>query len=351
MFDRAKPFLSYLKCSVVLVVACALGCGYTTLLQPQSHPVVRVTQVRYTMGTLMDLTVYARSEQEGRRLIDGAFAIAERLNQELSTWIPESPISVFNRQRGTTPTRVSADIYKIVERSRVLSGRTQGAFSITVRPLVDLWERAATRNSLPSAAELAKVKDLISPESLQVVSPDSIRKRHPEVMIETGGIGKGYAVDAMLTFLRDRGVSSAFINFGRSSIGVIGTPPGEQGWVVDVSLVEGHVDSRVWLRDETLSVSRARGNPFVVAGRSYAHIFDPATVAPVPVSRGAAVRGSSATDGEAYVKYLVIRGAPSPAIARQWLGARWMVREGERLESFPAFSTPVESPVSLSARE
>lgn len=351
MFARARYLLIHLRPSVTLVLACALGCGYGNPPQPQSAPPVRVTQVRYTMGTLMDLTVYAPSEQEGRRLIDGAFAIAERLNRELSTWIPESPISVFNRQRGTALTRVSPDIYTIVERSRTLSSRTQGAFSITVRPLVDLWELSAKRNALPSAAELAKVKDLVSPESLEVVSLDSIRKRHPEVMIETGGIGKGFAVDAMLTFLRERGVTAAFINFGRSSIGAIGAPPGEPGWVVDVSLVEGRVDSRVRLRDETLSVSRARGNPFVVAGRSFAHIFDPATATPVVASRGAAVRGSSATDGEAYVKYLVIRGAPSPAIARQWQGARWIVREGDRLESSPAFSTPVESPVLLSARE
>jgi len=299
----------------------------------------------------MDVTVYASSEQEGRRLIDGAYAIAESLNRELSTWIADSPVSVFNRQRATTPMQVSADIHMLVERSRALSDKTEGAFSITVRPLVDLWELSAKRNALPSAGELSQMKELVSAEALEVVSTDSIRKRHPGVMIETGGIGKGYAVDSMLTYLRQQGVSAAFINFGRSSLGAIGSPPGERGWLVDVSLVEGRVDTRIWLRDETLSVSRARGNPFVVAGRSYAHIFDPATASPVVLSRGAAVRGRSATEGEAYVKYLVIRGVPPARVAERWGGAEWMVREGGRLEGSAAFTSPTSTPVVLNARE
>lgn len=291
------------------------------------------------MGTLMDITVYAPSESEGLRLLDGAFAITERLNQELSTWIADSPVSVFNRQQSTEPLRVSEDIHSLVAISKRLSNDTDGAFSITVRPLVNLWEHAAKRNKLPSEGEISRTRQLVSPDALEVVSPNSVKKRFADVMIETGGLGKGYAVDETLTFLRAEGVSAAFVNFGRSSLGAIGAPPGEDGWVVDVALVEGTSDARISLRDETLSVSRARGNPFVVNGRSYAHIFDPATGRPVSISRGAATRGKSATEGEAYVKYLVIRGAPTMDISKRWGGARWMVREGERLEESQGFRT------------
>ncbi len=337
--------------SVVMVLVCALGCGYSASRRTPDIAQARVSQVRYTMGTLMDITVYAGSEQEGRQLIDGAFAIAERLNRELSTWIPDSPVSIFNRQATTVPLRVGGDLYKLVELSGRFARETNGAFSITVRPLVDLWEVAAQRNTLPTLSEISRVKPLISAEALEVVAPDSIKKRHEGVKIETGGIGKGYAVDAMLQFLREQGVSAAFINFGRSSLGAIGSPPGELGWVVDVSLVEGRVETRVWLRDETLSVSRARGNSFEVEGRSYAHIFDPATARPVKVSRGAAVRGSSATEGEAYVKYLVIRGAPSTSLSAHWRGVEWMVRTGDKLDSSPSFKRPVESHPSRNVLE
>jgi thiamine biosynthesis lipoprotein len=327
--------------------ACAIGCGYFNAYPTNESRDVRISEVRYTMGTLLDLTIYAPSQAQGRQLLDGAFAIAEELNQELSTWIADSPVSVLNRQSVTTPLLVSESLYRLATTSERLSNETDGAFSIAVRPLVDMWEAAARKNRLPTAKEILDAHELVSPAALEVVAPHSLRKRLPGVMIETGGIGKGYAVDAMLEFLRSKGVSRAFINFGRSSLGAIGAPPGDKGWVVDVALVEGSVDTRVLLRDETLSVSRARGNSFEVAGRSYAHIFDPATARPVSISRGAAVRGCSATEGEAYVKYLVIRGAPSSALARRWGRARWMVREGEGVSASPHFA---DAPTSLSER-
>jgi thiamine biosynthesis lipoprotein len=349
MFDLANRSSGKVGRGLVAFLAsfCAIGCGYFTGYPKVGSPDIRVSEVRYTMGTLLDLTIYASSEERGRQLLDGAFAMAEELNRELSTWIAESPVSVFNRQRVTTPLLVSESLYRLTTMSERLSNETDGAFSIAVRPLVDMWETAARNNKLPTAKEISAAQELVSPSALEVFAPHSVRKRFPGVMIETGGIGKGYAVDAMLEFLRSQGVTTAFINFGRSSLGAIGAPPGEKGWVVDVALVEGSVDTRVLLRDETLSVSRARGNSFKVAGRSYAHIFDPATARPVDISRGAAVRGGSATEGEAYVKYLVIRGAPSAAIARRWGGARWMVREGDKVRESPRFA---DAPTSLSAR-
>jgi thiamine biosynthesis lipoprotein len=339
MFGRASFYRAAVRLSGIVLLACAgmTGCGYINRSIRGDSGEVRVSQVRYTMGTLLDLTVYAPSEERGRQLLEGAFSIAEGLNQELSTWIADSPVSVLNRTPLTTPIPVSETLYDLTSISRQLSRDTDGAFSITVRPLVDMWEAAARSDTLPTQKDIASVKELISASGLELIAPRSLRKRYPGVMIETGGIGKGYAVDAVLEFLRSRGVSAAFVNFGRSSLGAIGAPPGEDGWIVDVALVEGSSDARISLRDETLSVSRARGNPFVVRGRSYAHIFDPMTANPVQISRGAALRGKSATEGEAYVKYLIIRGAPSVDVAKKWGGARWIVREGSQLEASPDF--------------
>lgn len=340
MFGRASLYRAAVRLSGIVLLACAgmTGCGYINRSIRGDSGEVRVSQVRYTMGTLLDLTVYAPSEERGRQLLEGAFSIAEGLNQELSTWIADSPVSALNRTRVTTPLAVSEVLYNLTSISRQLSVDTEGAFSITVRPLVDLWEAAARSDRLPEPKDIASVKELVSASALELIAPRSLRKRYLGVMIETGGIGKGYAVDAMLEFLRSRGVSAAFVNFGRSSLGAIGAPPGKDGWIVDVALVEGSSDARISLRDETLSVSRARGNPFIVNGRSYAHIFDPMTASPVQTLRGAAIRGNSATKGEAYVKYLVIRGAPSTNVAKRWGGARWMVRERDQLKASDDFT-------------
>jgi thiamine biosynthesis lipoprotein len=310
----------------------------------------QVSEIRYVMGTLLDITIFAPSQRDGREILNDTFTIAERLDSVLSTWKSESPVSVFNRDTSTGLRPVDPDLFALVVRSQELSDKTDHAFTIGVRPLVEMWEAAAKTGVTPSPSAIARVKTLISPSNINTSPPSTLGKRYPAVRIETGGIGKGYAVDSMSTYLKSRGVRHAFINFGRSSIAAIGTPPGAPGWRMELALSEGSSDGPVELRDETLSVSRARGTPFVINGIAYAHIFDPRTGMPVKTSRGAAVRGPSATDGEAFVKYLVIRGAPSSRILRQWGDVGWMVKNGETIvgsKGFDIVRDQSEGPVSL----
>jgi len=225
----------------------------------------------------------------------------------------------------------------VARSSRELSEKTDQAFTIGVRPLVTMWERAAKTGIAPSPLAIARAKELIAPSNLLTSPSANLGKRLPEIMIETGGIGKGYAVDKMVSYLTSRGVRHALINFGRSSIAAIGTPPNARGWKMELALTEGATEGTVELRDETLSVSRARGTPFIVNGVPYAHIFDPHSGMPVKASRGAAIRGPSATDGEAFVKYLIIRGAPPGSVANEWGNVDWIVRNGNDVESSERF--------------
>lgn len=297
----------------------------------------QVSEIRYVMGTLLDITLFAPSQQEGRALLNDTFQIAEHLDSVLSTWKPESAVSVFNRDTFPHLRPVDPDLYALVTRSQELSKRTDGAFAIGVRPLVEMWDRAAKTGVPPPATAIADVRRLLMPENFLTSPPSSLGKRYPEVRVETGGIGKGYAVDRMASFLRSRGVRQAFINFGRSSIAAIGTPPGASGWRMELALSDTASEGTIELRDETLSVSRSRGTPFVINGVAYAHIFDPRTGMPVKAARGAAVRGPSATDGEAFVKYLIIRGAPSAPVAADWGGVGWVVRTDNAVEMSKGF--------------
>lgn len=318
----------------LLVIAMSLCIGCSAISRTDAPPkgAHQVSEIRYVMGTLLDITIFAPSHHEGRVLLNDTFQIAEHLDSVLSTWKPESPVSVFNRDPSPHLRQVDPDLYAIVTRSQHLSERTDGAFSIGVRPLVEMWEHAAKAGAPPSARAIADVRRLIMPANLLTSPPSNLGKRFPEVRIETGGIGKGYAVDTMVSFLRSRGVRQAFINFGRSSIAAIGTPPGASGWRMELALSDTSSEGTIELRDETLSVSRARGTPFVINGVAYAHIFDPRTGMPVKASRGAAVRGPSATDGEAFVKYLIVRGAPSAPVADGWGGIEWIVRSEDAVE-------------------
>jgi FAD:protein FMN transferase len=327
---------------LVIAMSLCVGCSavsHTEVSRTDTPPEAqhRVSEIRYVMGTLLDITLFAPSQKKGRELLNDTFQIAEHLDSVLSTWKPESPVSVFNRDPSPHLRPVDPDLYALVTRSQELSERTDGAFTVGVRPLVEMWEHAAKAGAPPSARAIADVRRLVMPANLLTSPPSNLGKRFPEVRIETGGIGKGYAVDKMASFLRSRGVRQAFINFGRSSIAAIGTPPGASGWRMELALSDTASEGTIELRDETLSVSRARGTPFVINGVAYAHIFDPRTGMPVKTSRGAAVRGPSATDGEAFVKYLIVRGAPPARVAASWGEVEWIERSGDEVELSKGF--------------
>ena len=314
-----------------------VGCSVSSREGSSPQALQQVSEIRYVMGTLLDITLFAPSHQEGRAILNGTFEIAQHLDNVLSTWKPESPLSVFNRDSSTKLRPVDPDLYAVAMSSQELSQKTDQAFTIGVRPLVTMWERAAKTGIAPSPLAIARAKELIAPKNLLTSPPANLGKRLPEIMIETGGIGKGYAVDKMVSYLTSRGVRHALINFGRSSIAAIGAPPHARGWRMELALTEGSTEGTVELRDETLSVSRARGTPFIVNGVAYAHIFDPQNGMPVKASRGAAIRGPSATDGEAFVKYLIIRGAPPGSVVKAWGNVAWIVRNGDSIESSDRF--------------
>lgn len=324
------PFARSLKpLLIIFLVALLSGCGNN--VAPQATPGSTISrplrEVRYVMGTLLDITLYPPADQDARAVIEEAFAIAERLDNSLSTYKPTSALSRFNADHTTAMRPVDQDLYLLVKRANELSRQTDGGFDVTVRPLVEIWKMAAQRGYSPTKHERAELRKTVGYHKLSLGAPLLLGKAAAEVQVESGGIGKGFAVDEIVATLRARGVKSAFINFGRSSMAAIGSPPGESGWPVTLELEEGQPEGELSLRDETLTVSRARGEPFVVAGVSYAHIFDPQTLAPVKKVRGAAIRSVSATDGEAYVKFLVLRGPPPKQVEQRWGEVRWFVKD------------------------
>ncbi len=336
--DRRPSWHRTALLALGLFVSAASGCAVQSQPPERTQEAThRVQEIRYVMGTLLDITLYAATEKDGRAQLNEAFLVAEKLDQTLSTYKPESALTHFNENQSTSPVGVDPELYRMIAEAQKLSHETAGAFDISIRPLVTMWEHAAARGKAPTAEDVKRASLLIGPHALRILPGNLVQKRSPVVQIESGGIGKGIAVDAIIEKLRALGVTRAFVDFGRSSIAAIGAPPQLDGWPVTLELREGVPDGALSLRNETLTVSRAKGTPFIVAGVSYAHIFDPSTGYPVRTLRGAAIRSTSATAGEAYVKYLVIRGAPPKRVVRGWHGARWIVRSEDTLQQAPNF--------------
>ena len=136
------------------------------------------------------------------------------------------------------------------------------------------------------------------------------------LQLDLGAIGKGIALDAVRRDLQQRGVREAFLSFGESSIGVIGTPRGGEGWPVGVEHLyrPGHALHRFDLRDGAMSTSGNR------AGQG--HIVNPRTGRLLTACRTMSVACASAADAEALsTALLVLPRAQRAAVLRHYPGA------------------------------
>lgn len=294
---------------------------------------VPVSLQRYVMGTMIDIVVYHPSQVDGARAAERAMREIERLDRVLSHFKDDSDLSRLNRDGHRAFVAVDPSLYDVVSQSIEWSRRTGGTFDITIAPLLRTWKQAYADGRRPSDADVAAAKQCVGSDMIELEAPDRIRFRSACLAIDLGGIGKGYAVDRAMEVLKADGISSAMINAGGSSIGAIGTPPGQPGWAVRIAAKVSGSDTLL-LRDMSMSTSQQNPLPFATTAGSFGEILDPRTGAPAEGRTAIAVVTHSGTTAEALTKALLMMpSADAKALLARLpdVSALWMSPAGELL--------------------
>jgi thiamine biosynthesis lipoprotein len=268
----------------------------------------RVREAHYVMGTILEITVDAPKREIGRAWIHQAVAEARRLDAELTSFDADSALSQLNRRAGSGFQHVPPDLYRVLALSRELTAATDGAFDVTVSPLVTLWRRSVVENRWPSPLELAEARAIVGVDKVRLRAPDEVELSSSGVALELGGIGKGYAADRIAELLRRSGAESALVNFGESSIVALGPRLPAPAWPIWVRRAEA-LDGPLFLRDMALSTSESLGEGGRVRGRRIGHIIDPRTGEPLERSAQATVLAPTGAEAEAWSKALLIEPA------------------------------------------
>ena len=261
------------------------------------------------MGTTYTVVVYG--EQRGVLLgaVDSAFDEVRRLDAKLSNYKPESELSQVNRQAGERAVPVSEELYNLLDACVRYSRESEGAFDITVGPLMRVWGFYKGTGHLPHRAEVRGALAQVGYRKI-VLDPKtrSVHFSRSGVELDPGGIGKGYAVDRMVDILKKFGIQSGFISAGGSSMYAVGTPPGQKGWKVtirhpkDASQTVEEFD----LKDTSMSTSGNYEKFFRAEGKIYSHIMDPRTGFPAQGMLSASVIAPRCLDSEAWTKPVYI---------------------------------------------
>lgn len=292
---RARPLLLLAACA-----ACAT---------PPSPSSVAVSDGRYAMGTVLEITLYAPDARRGRAVLEELFAVAARLDSLLSIHDASSEVSRLNRAAGRGPLRVDPLLADLLARSIAYAELTDGAFDVTLGPLVELWTGAARRGVWPGAEALARARSRVGSAGLRLPGDGTAELARQGASVDLGGIAKGYALERMRPVLRAHRIERALLNFGQSSSWALGAPPGHAGWrLLARGPGEGGPLGVITLRDRALSVSGSLGQFVEIAGRRLGHVLDPRSGEPLTRRRQALVVAPDAALAEALSKALLVLG-------------------------------------------
>lgn len=224
-------------------------------------------------------------------------------------------------------------MFALLEQCAAFSEATEGAFDITVGPLLRCWGFRDEAGCIPSPDAHAAARERVGMRHLLLdADRSSVRFARPGMALDPGAVGKGYALECAAEVLREAGVGAALLHAGTSSVIALGTPEGEEAWPVAIAdpRAPGAILTVKRLRDTALSVSGGHGRYFEVDGRRYGHVIDPRTGAPTTGPLLAAVIHPSAVIAEALSTALLVAGE----MLLPRLRARWP--EAETIISSPA---------------
>jgi thiamine biosynthesis lipoprotein len=279
-FSLKTKFASSSGWLITVVVAVSAGMSLVSAQGPE----VRYEASHQAMGTTYNVVAYGRDQTFLSEVVNEVFEEIDQLDAQMSNYQPQSELSVINREAARHAVIVEPKLFALLQYSLRASADSDGAFDVTVGPLMKRWGFFRGQGRLPSQAEMSQVIHTIGYRHVHLDPAErTIRFDTPGVEIDLGGIAKGYAVDEAAKILRSNGVTAALVSSGTSSILALGSPPGERGWKVTVRdpYEEGKPADVLILRNYALSTSGNYERFFKINGKIYCHIMDPHTGWPV----------------------------------------------------------------------
>lgn len=285
------------------------------------------------MGTNFEVVAYGTHCERLESAIAEALAEAKRLDCMLSNYRLESELSRLSRLGSRAPVAVSREFFQFLSACHAYSQSSEGAFDITVGPLLKAWGFYKGTGELPQPDVVLRALGTVGYRKVILDEHNMTVQFTTEGMeLDPGGIGKGLAVDKMIEILRRAEVDSALVIAGGSTIYALGAPPHEPGWKVTIKDPRhpSKIAETVTLKNEAISTSGNLEKFFFADGKIWGHILDPRTGYPAVGTLSVSVVAPRSIDSEAWTKPYYI------------LGRRWT--EEHKPDNFRVFFCEDQAP-------
>lgn len=280
-------------------------------VQAAPSTAVRHDAARVSMGCLWEIEAWAPEGGETAAALERALDEVDRLDRLLSHYRPDSGLSRLNRDGASGPVAVDRELFALIRTSLEYSRAWDGAFDITVGPLMRAWGFFRGEGRVPDASTLETARARVGFRHIRTdAERQTVAFDVDGLQLDFGAIGKGYAADRAADVLRKAGIEAALVNGCGSTMAAIGAPPGASGWKIPLRdpLRRDALAMTVTLRDRTLSVSGGDEQWFERDGVRYSHIMDPRTGRPVAGVLMVVVLAPTATDADALSTAVFVAG-------------------------------------------
>lgn len=245
-----------------------------------------------TMGTTYHIKYIdeGKAKLNSEQIHQGIEAILQDVNTKMSTYIPDSELSLFNKNpEVNTPIEVSADLALVVAEAIELNQITQGALDVTVGPVVNLWGFGPEKRveKAPTAEQIAERKAWVGIEKVQLIQKNDkffLTKSVPQLYIDLSSIAKGFGVDKVADYIAEQGITNYLVEIG-GEIRASGHNGENIAWQIAIEkpTFDGtrSVSQVIGLQDFAMATSGDYRNYFEQDGKRFSHEIDPKTCQPI----------------------------------------------------------------------
>ena len=241
-----------LICLMAAILLLCTGCSAEKAMP-------KLSEIGFYLDTVITLTAYVENSQ----VLKDALDECGRYERLLSRTVEGSDVWRINHAKGE-PVEVSEDTMRILRCAQDISEKSAGAFDVTIAPVSTMWNFTQDPPMLPDAEEIARAVSLVDYSRMQL---DGNTVTLPEgMMIDLGGIAKGYIADRIKSYLADRGVKYAILSFGGNIVAIGSGKPDGTPWKVGIRDIDKPTG-------EHMLVSLNKGGSTVTSG-TYERGFD-----------------------------------------------------------------------------
>jgi thiamine biosynthesis lipoprotein len=265
----------------------------------------------FLMDTIVTISVVSGSKESAEKAIDTAFSELEKLENLSNFYSPDSEISLINKNAGISEVKVSPDILTLLEKALYVSENTEGAFDLTIGPVVTLYDFhkkiKPVENAIKKNISLVNYRDLIIDRNKPAVF---LKKKG--MLIDPGGITKGFAADKTVAALKKQGIHSGLVSVA-GDIKAFGLKPDGKPWKVGIRNPrandnEDDIIATIELKDMAISTSGDYERFFIIDGKRYHHLLNPKTGLPAEQCRSVSIIATEGALSDAFATGVFVLG-------------------------------------------